>query len=125
LPVFDTNILIDHLRGVDLARNEIRAVASPRISIITWMEVMCGAEDAAEAAALRTFLAGFHVVQLTTEIAERAVLLRSRRRLRLPDAIILATALADGTFLITRNTRDFAPGDPAVRVPYALGSGPP
>jgi predicted nucleic acid-binding protein len=38
--------------------------------------------------------------------------------MRLPDAIILATARAESALLVTRNTKDFPRDDPASRVPY-------
>ena len=48
----------------------------------------------------------------------RAVELRRERRLRLPDAIIWATARCAGCLLVTRNTGDFPEDEPDVRVPY-------
>jgi predicted nucleic acid-binding protein len=44
----------------------------------------------------------------------------ARLRLRLPDAIILATAQVEGCNLLTRNTRDFSPSWPEIRVPYSI-----
>jgi predicted nucleic acid-binding protein len=41
--LFDTNILIDYLRGIDAARDELAYYTEKCISIITWMEVMAGA----------------------------------------------------------------------------------
>jgi len=40
-------------------------------------------------------------------IAEKTYLLRREHRIKLPDAIIAATALANQFTLITRNTTDF------------------
>jgi predicted nucleic acid-binding protein len=48
------------------------------------------------------------------------VLLRLKRKLRLPDAIILASARVNGWMLLTRNTRDFDPRWPEIREPYRL-----
>jgi predicted nucleic acid-binding protein len=59
-------------------------------------------------------------VELTQEIARRAVELRQDLRLKLPDAIILASAEVEGCILVTRNTRDFPAHDPRVRFPYAV-----
>jgi hypothetical protein len=60
------------------------------------------------------------VVPISGEIAELTVNIRRSRRLKLPDAIILATARHLGCVLLTRNTKDFDPADPAVLVPYTL-----
>ncbi|MFD2252101.1 hypothetical protein FHS82_003518 [Pseudochelatococcus lubricantis] len=117
--LFDTNILIDHLNAVPEARAEIERFESRAISIITWMEVMVGASaDLVEPT--RLFLEGFKVVALDDEIASRAVELRRAHRIKLPDAVIWATAQTAGRLLVTRNTKDFPPDDPGVREPYAL-----
>jgi predicted nucleic acid-binding protein len=117
--LFDTNILIDYLRGISQARAECDKHSDRAVSIITWMEVMAGSTAANEADA-RSCLLNFYTLPLTAEIAERAFLLRRASGIKLPDAIIQATAEASGRFLITRNTRDFPPGTPGVRIPYTL-----
>lgn len=81
---------------------------------------MTAAEDAAEEQAGREVLRLFDVVELSPDIAQAAVELRKERRLRLPDAIVLATAFQHGCALVTRNTRDFDEHWPEVRVPYRL-----
>lgn len=54
---------------------------------------------------VRDFLASrFEIVALDDTIAELAVRLRRTHRLRLPDAIIWATAKAHEAVLVTRNT---------------------
>lgn len=116
--LFDTNILIDHLSGVAAARAELARVDAPAISLITWMEVLVGARSDAEAAAIRSFAARFDVVPIDAPIAEKAVELRRTWRLKLPDAIIWASAHHLGCALVTRNVRDFPEGHPAIRVPY-------
>lgn len=118
--VADTNILIDYLSGIAAARREIKSYGRLAISIVTWMEVLVGARSDDEAVMLRAFLARFEVAPLNAAVAERAVTLRRARRVRLPDAIIWATAQVRGALLITRNTRDFPEKDPGVRVPYRL-----
>jgi predicted nucleic acid-binding protein len=118
--VFDTNILIDYLRGIADAKKEIARYQKPSISIVTWMEVLAGASDAQEAQLLRNFLSQFHVHALTDNIAERAVVLRRSHNIRLPDAIIWATAQELGQTLVTRNTRDFPTNGPNIRVPYRV-----
>ena len=47
------------------------------------------------------------------------MLLRQTMRLKLPDAIIYATALETGRTLVTMNSRDFPPGTEAVFIPSA------
>ncbi|HEY1254779.1 MAG TPA: type II toxin-antitoxin system VapC family toxin [Terracidiphilus sp.] len=120
LPVlFDTNILIDYLRGIPQARAECDRHTDRAISIVTWMEVMAGSTASNEADA-RSFLQNFYTLPLDADVAERAFLLRRTNRIKLPDAIIQATAEESGRILITRNTRDFPAGTPGVLVPYSL-----
>jgi predicted nucleic acid-binding protein len=120
---FDSNILIDLLRGQAEARAELRrAVDLGRvwISRMVWIEVMSkGAGEGLERA--KKLLSNFGVDELDSEIAERAAALRrDRPRLKSPDAIILATAQTRGRVLVTRNTKDFPANMPGVRVPYSL-----
>ena len=117
--LFDTNILIDYLRGIPQARAECDRHADRAVSIISWMEVMAGSTAANEADA-RTFLLNFYTLPLGADVAERAFQLRRSNRIKLPDDLIQATAEVAGRVLITRNTRDFPAGTPGVRIPYSL-----
>ena len=120
--LFDTSLLIDYLNAVPEAAAEIERYEDGAISIITWIEVMVGA-TASTREALRTFVNSFDVIQIDNGIAERAVALRQERRLKLPDAIIWATARQSSRLLVTRNTKDFPAGEPDVRHPYRLETG--
>jgi predicted nucleic acid-binding protein len=40
------------------------------------------------------------------------------RKVRLPDAIIWATALHESALLVTRDTKDFPSAEPGIRIPY-------
>lgn len=119
---FDANIIIDALLGFEPARAEIRRAAEigPRVwmSRMAWIEVLSKGPPRSLKEA-EAFLAGFAIDELDSEIAARAASLRrERRRLRSPDAIILATALVRGRVLVTRNIKDFPAAMPGIRVPY-------
>ena len=119
IAAFDTNIVIDALNGVAKAAAEYSRYERVLISRITWMEVLVGAQD--DEAQLRDFLAThFEIIPLDLEVAEAAVRLRRERRLRLPDAVIWATAQVSDALLVTRNTRDFKADWPGIHVPYSL-----
>ena len=117
--LFDTNILVDYLNAVPQARTELRRYEAKAVSIVTWMEVMVGATEDVEDAT-RSFFNSFDIIALDEAIAERAVNLRRSHHIKLPDAIIWATAQVHAMLLVTRNTRDFAVGDPGIRMPYRL-----
>lgn len=83
------------------------------------MEVLIGAEG--DDSELRDFLeTHFEIIPLDLAVAETAVQLRREYRLRLPDAIIWATARVNDAALVTRNTKDFKPDWDGIRLPYAL-----
>ncbi len=115
---FDTSIVIDTLSGHHFAMAELRRVARPWISRITWLEVMAAvpgdARDETEG-----FLAHFAICEVTPEIAKRAATMRvTRPSLSLPAALVFASAQDHGAILVTRNTKDFPANAPGIRVPY-------
>ena len=118
--VFDANILVDYLNGLTAARRELARYEEIAISLVVWMEVLVGAESEEEEAALRSFLSQFKVLPIDLPVAERAVKIRQQHKLRLPDAIIWATAQEKGQILVTRNIKDFPKDDPGIRVPYKV-----
>ncbi|MEH6716307.1 type II toxin-antitoxin system VapC family toxin [Parasphingorhabdus flavimaris] len=118
--VFDSNILIDALNDVGSAHAELKRYDRRYISRLTWVEVVTGAlpddGDRAEG-----FLSYFTIIEVNEEIGRRAALLRSdRKRLKMVDAIMLASAQLSGRILITRNTKDFPAAMPGIRIPYTL-----
>jgi predicted nucleic acid-binding protein len=116
--LFDTNLLIDYLNGIDDAKAEIERYRTRLISVVTWMEVLIGARDEAEADVIEMFLRDFRTVDITRPIAREAAGIRKSRRIRLPDAIVWATARSESALLVTRNSKDFPPSEPGVRIPY-------
>ncbi len=116
--VFDTNILIDYLAGRDEAQQEFDRYTRRGISIVTWMELQIGSRNDDEADVIDLFLREFRVIEITRQVARRAAEIRRRTRVRLPDAIIWATAQIESAQLVTRNTKDFPVDDPAIRIPY-------
>ena len=131
LALFDSNILIDALNGVDQAVTELGYFDDVAISAIVWMEVV--AKPMATAAwsklspshmqTIRDFLSDFSVIHTTDAIMAEAARIRASSfinppKMRLPDAIILATANVTGRLLITRNKKDFRGAN--IRVPYEL-----
>ncbi|MFB9243779.1 PIN domain-containing protein [Massilia antarctica] len=121
--LFDTNILIDYLNGIAEAELACDHYVDKAISVVTWMEIMEGvSEDEDERLLVEAFLAQFELVPIDHKVALEASRVRETHAMRLPDAVIQATANLSGRVLITRDTRDFVPGD-TVLVPYTLPPG--
>lgn len=118
--VIDSDVLIDFLQGIPEAETEINRYDEPLYSVISWMEVMCGAETEPERQAADALFGSMRIVDLSSQVACKAVNERKQSRLKLPDAIILASADCEGCILVTRNTKDFSKDDPRVRFPYSL-----
>ena len=116
--VFDTNILIDFLTGRDEAQQEFDRYTRRGISIVTWMELQIGSRNDDEGDVIDLFLREFRVIEISRQVARRAAEIRRRTRVRLPDAIIWATAQLESAPLVTRNRKDFPANDPLVRIPY-------
>lgn len=117
--LFDTNILIDYLNGIEAAKAEIEQFDRRLISVITRMEVLVGC-DLENESIVRGFLDTFDCVSIDEPISELAVDIRRKNRLKLPDAIIWASAKANDALLVTRNTKDFPEEAADFRVPYTV-----
>ena len=118
--VLDTVILVDALVGVEQAKRELLARRRHWISRITWTEILAAATPDDETDT-EEFLRFFSVIEVSEEIGRRAALIRLQQKaIKLPDAIIWASAQTTGRILVTRNTRDFPAKMPGIRVPYTL-----
>ncbi len=97
----DTDIFVDHLRGAhELRRSRHRLF----YSVITRAELFAG--SAGSDVVIR-LLSAFRELPVDRDVAERAGRIRRESGLRLPDALVAATAVVHGLALATRNRRDF------------------
>ena len=97
----DTDVFIDHLRGAqELTPRRHRL----HFSVITRAELVAG-NSATDA--VSTLLSPFKEIGVDRAVAERAGRIRRESGVRLPDALIAATALEHGLGLVTRNRSDF------------------
>jgi predicted nucleic acid-binding protein len=117
--LLDTNILIDVLRGEQAARAWLEQQQRPAISVITWIEVLVGCR-AKQTSVVEGWLDSFERLPMDQPVANLIVTYRQSYGLKVPDAIILATAQHHGLQLITRNVRDFPLTLGSVLHPYSL-----
>jgi predicted nucleic acid-binding protein len=106
----DSDVLIDYFNGIEA------------VSRISWMEVLVGAPDQERRKTYENFLRRFQVFELDERVARDAIALRQQYRLKLPDAIIWASARLNSALLVTRNAEDFPAQEPGIRVPYRVSS---
>jgi predicted nucleic acid-binding protein len=98
--LFDTDVLIDHLRG---SRQLI--VDDAAISVVTRTELFAG--DERQELAVEALLEDCEEVDIDPQIARRAGRVKRQTDLQIADALIAATALERGIPLMTRNVRHF------------------
>jgi predicted nucleic acid-binding protein len=83
------------------------------------MEVLIGTTEDNEDI-IREFLDNFTVIPLNEEIAEIAIEIRKKNKIKLPDAIIWASAKFRNSLLVTRNTKDFSVYSSDIKIPYNI-----
>ncbi|MFN3667830.1 MAG: PIN domain-containing protein [Brevundimonas sp.] len=115
--LFDTNILIDVTRGHAEAVALVRRSELACISVVTRIELLAGPDR--DLSRIEAMMRRFEVIGIDQQIADAAAVIRRELRLKLPDAVILATANVRRLMLVTRNTKDFE-GRNGVMIPYRL-----
>ncbi|MEZ4684712.1 MAG: type II toxin-antitoxin system VapC family toxin [Bacteroidia bacterium] len=111
--LWDTNTAIYYLQqlfppSAETFIDNILAESQPVISAITEIELLCW-RNASEQdmAVLQNFINDVWVVELEQAVKLKTAEIRKAHRIKLPDAIIAATALVHDLTLITRNVSDF------------------
>lgn len=111
--IIDTDIIIDHLRGIENAKEYLKKIENGKIigaiSVITEAELAAGESmnDILVQIKVKRLLNIFEKVQVTSEIALRAGELKRKYRCRLMDALIAATSLELNSRLVTRNIKHY------------------
>ena len=115
--LLDSNILVYISKG-ELDRDAFFDETNTYVvSVISYMETLGFAfETAREKEFVQHLLALFEIIYIDKRIADRVIEIRQRKKIKLPDAIIAATALEQHCTLITRNSDDFKNIDPGLRV---------
>ena len=111
--LLDTNTVIYFLNGsfpepaMDFLEKRLNEKGSI-ISIVTKIELL-GWEppNKDHMAIVESLVRKSTIVPLTDLIAEKAILIRRTRKIKLPDAVIAASAILDDYTLISRNDKDF------------------
>jgi predicted nucleic acid-binding protein len=113
--IFDTDILIWIQRGNEKAASLVDKSADRYLSILSYMELLQGADNKKEHYLIKDFLKlyGFQMLPVTENIGYRAAIYVEEYSLssglRAGDAMIAATATENNMILATGNGRHFKP----------------
>lgn len=106
----DTNILIDHLRGLKSAYDFLHN-NQPAISAVSVAELIQGARNKAELKQVDQLIRALEVIKLDERISRHSLKLMHQyflpNGLLYLDALIASTALENKLTLITANTKHF------------------
>jgi len=111
--LLDSNILIDALAGLPHGRHILREARNrPEVSVVfsavTRIEVLGFPNlSAGEEAAIRSLLNEFDEVPISNAVVEQTILIRKSVNIKIPDALIAASAQITQAIVVTRNTSDF------------------
>ncbi|QDW26772.1 type II toxin-antitoxin system VapC family toxin [Pedobacter sp. KBS0701] len=105
----DTNSVIEYLENklpekilVFMDNLEMHLSVISRIELLGWSKM-----TEHQFQQLSGFISASLVYDLSEEIIQNTIKIRKSHRIKLPDAIIAATAITNNLTLITRNTSDF------------------
>ena len=106
--LIDTNTLID-AQTKNMPQNGLRFLESVidedfTVSFITYIEFL-GYKGATKDS--ESFIALADMIEINMPIIDACIALRKAQRIKLPDAIIAATALTHNLIIISRNISDF------------------
>jgi predicted nucleic acid-binding protein len=109
--LIDTNVVSDYLAaalplaGMQFMNSVIDAI--PNLSVITQIELLCWNTDETTAENVKNFITDSIVLDISSDVIICCVIIRKGKKIKIPDAIIAATALAYNLTLVSNNERDF------------------
>jgi predicted nucleic acid-binding protein len=108
----DSNIIIALMRGNDKVKSALKSIGSDNValSIVTHAEIYAGASKE-NVSDMRRRLNQFHLLHLNEEISKIfngiCLYYMPSHSIKIPDAFIAATAIANNLRLYTNNRKDF------------------
>ena len=121
--IVDTDVIIDLLKGNELAKNLFLELSYNEIyvSVITVAELLAGARNDKEIEIIKKLIAAFQVVDIDIETAIKAGLIKKEfnksHNIGLADSFIAACTMNINGQLITQNIKHY-PMFPNLKKPY-------
>ena len=111
------NMLVDSNEIIDFVSNRIPEKSAKQldiyfnsnfsVSIVSKIEVLGFKTQEYELKQLESFIQLSSIVYIDEAVADKTIEIRRMKRIKLPDAIIAATALVQNCILLSHNTTDF------------------
>ena len=121
--IFDTNVLIYISQNILKIENLIEPKIKPGISVISYVEALgFSFSTPEERFYMEQICNSCQTVNLSEQIIKETIRLKSNFKIKLPDAIIYATAVIEELPLMTNNISDFKSLDGGVKLinPFTL-----
>ncbi len=115
--LLDSNVIIDASKGIVSTQDIVNEYDYLYTSIISYVETKgYNFEDNEEKEIVNQILNSIEIVNLNREIADTAIEYRKQKKIKLPDALILATAKYLKADLLTSDISDFQNIDKSVKL---------
>lgn len=110
--LIDSNIISDYL-AENLDKDFLDFLdpifeSQPYLSVVTEIELLSWKTDPSVENLIKQFLDNSKIFSLNDEIVQRCVDFRRLYSIKIPDALIAATASEENLVLITKNIKDFS-----------------
>jgi len=108
--LLDTNAVIYYFKGMQKAVAVFKLIEDANeevnLSVITKIELL-SFDNEDELKNIDRLLVNSRIFSLDDEIVDKTIEVRRKYKLKLPDAIIAATAMVNNLILVTHNKKDF------------------
>jgi len=109
--LIDTNI-VSHYFSASIPKSGLEFLDSvidaiPNLSVITQIELLSWKTNPLTEQLIIDFISDSKILDIAPEVIKECVNLRRTRKIKTPDSIIAATAIAYGLTLLTDNETDF------------------